>query len=251
MAIRQFIFDIETGPSAEQSLFIEPYPEFDPDSVKVGNTKDPEKVKTKVREAGIAHELGREPYYEKATEKLLLKSYASVVEAIGICIIDHEGNETEYYLTSADLTEKAILEKFWELMSEFDYAEAHLRKIVGFNIKEFDLPFIIQRSWKYKLHIPWATFCANSDPANGRFYYDNIVVDLMQLYTLGSFRNGFVGLGKVCQHLFGEGKDEAIKATDFWKEIRTDDMAKVERAIDYLRRDVYLTKKLAEVLLNY
>ena len=69
-------FDIETGPPPPTELALV-LPPFDPDAVKAGNLKDPEKVAVKIKEAETSH--GRE-----FTEKAGLDPLTGRVLAVGL-----------------------------------------------------------------------------------------------------------------------------------------------------------------------
>ena len=56
------IFDLETGPLAESEL-VAMMPVFDPEEVKTGNLKDPEKIAEKLAEAEANH---RRDFIERA-----------------------------------------------------------------------------------------------------------------------------------------------------------------------------------------
>lgn len=150
------IFDIETGPLDESIIlnmttpFVEPvHPgEFDPAAVKVGNLKDQSKIDAKILEARQRHESAvadfnrsRADAYSawkaSAIDSAALHPATGMVVAIGYKkpgstgMMDF-GNETE------------LIEKWWKI---FKAALANHTNLVGHNIFDFDLPFLVRRSW--------------------------------------------------------------------------------------------------------
>ena len=73
--------------------------------------------------------------------KKLLNPIDSRIVAIGI---KQKGKEPVILLDFED--EKKMLEEFWEKLAHFKKEHAY-GKIVGFNVKNFDLPFVVTRSF--------------------------------------------------------------------------------------------------------
>lgn len=123
--------------------------------------------------------------------------------------------------------EAEMLKAFWWLLSE----DGRFPQIIGFNITGFDLPFLFKRSWRHGIKPPsWLR--------KGR-YWDSDVVDLREVWCMGD-RTAKGSLEAVAMHLglgckLGSGKDFAA----LWKDDK-------QAAIKYLKRDVELTKLIAE-----
>jgi len=95
------IFDIETMPKSETAIEMIA-PKFDPDSVAIGNLKDPEKVEAKINAAEDSH-------LSKIMDKAGLHAHYSDPCAIGYII----GGEVRM-----DFHEpKELLTRFWEVAS--------------------------------------------------------------------------------------------------------------------------------------
>ena len=117
--MNHIVFDIETGPLPADKL-----PPFDESSVAVGNLKDPAKVAAKIEEA-------RASYIANAA----LSPLAGQVLMVGI----KEGEETRIFQGSED----EILES---VAYALETAIVVHREIAGFNIINFDLPFLATRA---------------------------------------------------------------------------------------------------------
>jgi hypothetical protein len=210
----RYIFDIETAPlpSPELESLIPP---FDPNEVKCGNIKDPEKIKAKIAESEASH---KDDFIKRAA----LSAITGRVLAVGI-----RNGEAFDIVHGSD--EISILRHFWEV-----YENNHLHGFAGFNIFGFDLPFMVRRSWKLGVTIP-------ASVREGR-YWGRFFHDLMDAWCLGN-REQRASLDSICKHL-GIGCKSGSGA-DFAALYETDQKA----ALAYLENDLLLTAKLAAVLL--
>ena len=132
-------------------------------------------------------------------------------------------------------TEKALLEKFWKVIAQFDGL------YVGFNSVRFDAPFIVRRSLVNRVKPSNPTFLQFNkyDPFPPHF-------DVM-LQLAG--RDGFISLKNTCAILgIASPKDGEIKADgveNAWKAGRIKEIA------EYCLRDVVATHKAFEIVYNY
>lgn len=100
---RQFtIFDIETCPKSDEEIE-RIAPAFDPDSVKLGNIKDAEKIQAKIEQA-------QESHLESIIDKAGLRAQYSNPIAIGY--LDSDGNEKLHFDEP-----KVLVEYFWKFAS--------------------------------------------------------------------------------------------------------------------------------------
>ena len=244
-------FDIETGPLSEEllakirppanlkkvkniKLFGQP---FDPMTVKVAHLKDPIKIEKKIDDARakypaeqekIAEDIAEaeQQHIEDFAEKAALDECRGEVLAIG-----YFGN---HQLIHGDgMSEPEMLINFWDkfkVCTESDY----LRKMVGFNIFGFDLPFLINRSRIHGLIIPPSVIKKN------RYWHDSFI-DLAEVWNLGRYGK-YKSLDEICiSSKLGE-KLDGISGADFHKLWANDR----DKAKEYLSRDLLLTKQLAE-----
>ncbi len=211
------LFDIETGPLPESELAAM-LPPFDPAEVKTGNLKDPDKIAAKLAEAEANH---RRDFLECAA----LDPLTGRVLAIG-CLWPETGD-----FTVLDYDDEArLLNSFWEVCRG---EMGRINQMVGFNSNSFDLPFLIRRSWKHRVPVPFGI-------RRGRYWGDEMV-DLRDAWQLGD-RQARGSLDAIAKHLGvgtknGNGADFAA----LWQSDRA-------KAVEYLRNDLQLTVKVAEAL---
>jgi DNA polymerase elongation subunit (family B) len=221
------VFDIETGPLPETEL-LAMLPAFDPAEVKTGNIKDPEKVAAKIAEAKASHE-------RDFIDRAALDPLTGQVIAIGVMACDASGETKPVYSAGefsiiAYENEADTLRGFWELL---DGEMGRLNPLIGFNICNFDLPFLFRRSWKHHVPVPYGL-------RRGRYWGDQ-VIDLRDIWQLGD-RQARGSLDSIAKHLGvgaknGEGKDFAR----LWQTDR-------KQAEAYLQNDLVLTAKVADAL---
>ena len=211
-----FAFDIETASLTEAELAAM-LPPFDPTQVKAGNL-GPEKAAAKIAEAEAAH---RREFFDRAA----LDPMTGRVLAIGV-LYPH----SREFIVVADDDEASLLREFWNLTRG---EMGRINTMIGFNSNQFDLPFLIRRSWKHRVPVPFGI-------RRGRYWSEH-AVDLRDDWQLGD-RQARGSLDAVAKHLGvgaknGDGKDFAR----LWQTDRA-------KAIEYLRNDVELTARVAEVL---
>lgn len=208
----QITFDVESMalPLNEIEQF---KPEFTPDA----RLKDPEKVIASIAEKRLAW-----------MDKLALHAHTARILAIGYI---HE------YVTAGlvtnvetvilhDMPEQDMLKKFWDLFREFGGFQ-----FVGHNILDWDIPFMIRRSYILGVYVPFETM-------EGR-YLSRRFVDTMKTWGCGNgemisldMLSRVLGVGKKN----GEGKEFAGLYNN--PETR-------QTALDYLSNDLKLTKECA------
>jgi len=210
------IFDIETGALPFGELAI---PAFNPADVKLGNTKDPDKIAERIRQAEENHVTD---YIKNAA----LDALSGQVLCVGYRL---ERDEPAILSSDAD-GEAAMLRQWWELLNTWERQP----RLIGFNIKAFDLPFLIKRSWKHRITVPYWI-------RHGR-YWNDLIVDLREVWQLGDNR-AHGSLGAISRHLgLGEKTGNGADFANLWKTNR-------QAAIDYCLQDVKLTQQVADVLM--
>lgn len=207
------LFDIETGPGPDAADY------FKPDSVRLGNLTDPEKIAAKVDEAKA----------DFASHEACLRGMAGRVVAIGIRFAgrwdgDPGRDETCIFLDE-QLGERRLIDEFWVLASQS-------KRIVGFNSADFDIPFLCQRSMALGVVIPEWVF-------DGRYQNTHRHIDLLRWWAAGS--RGITGKGTLDQvsRVFG-GPSKNGDGAQFHELIRgtPDERA---NAIRYLENDLAMT----------
>ena len=209
-----WVFDIETGPLADE-VIARIAPPFDPDEVKVGNAGI-EKAMEKINAAKDAH-------LRNIKARAALKAEYGEVLAIGYA------NAADTVMM-VDLPEDEMLDKFWQRADESYHSQ---ETFVGFNVMNFDLPFLIRRSIINGVRVPPGLL-----PRNNR-YFPDFFVDLMQMWQAGDYRE-MISLDRFAKALGHEGKNGSGKF--FAQTLKEDEGA----AMEYLRNDLLLTRKVAE-----
>jgi len=215
--MQTYTFDVETGPLAESELSAL-LPPFDPAEVKTGNLKDPAKIAEKIAEAEANH---RRDFFDKAA----LDPLTGRVIAIGMLDL-----ETDKFFIIGHDDEARTLTEFWEASQG---EMGRLNSMLGFNIFNFDLPFLIRRSWKHRIKVPFGI-------RRGRYWGDQLV-DLRDAWQLGD-RQARGSLDTIARHLGVGAKNGEGKA---FAELWLNDRPKAEA---YLRNDIQLTAKVADAL---
>jgi predicted PolB exonuclease-like 3'-5' exonuclease len=238
------VFDCETGPLPEDQLrLLMPefdaskvkHPgEFDPSTVKYGNTKDEakrtailEEAKKKHADAVAGYDAAvaeaRQQHERDFIDKAALSATTGRLVAIGLYRPD---NKQSSIIDCAD--EAKVLAAFWQKYRQCRESGCHL---VGFNIFGFDLPFLMQRSWIHQIDVP-ATLINNNR------YFDQIFVDLMQTWACGRY-GCYSSLDMVARALGIGGKNG--DGAEFAKLWETDRNA----AVAYLTNDLTMTAGIA------
>jgi uncharacterized protein YprB with RNaseH-like and TPR domain len=209
------IFDIETGPLPRPELVIPP---FDPSQVKLGNIKNPDLIAEKIQKAEENHVTD---YIKNAA----LDALSGQVLCIGYKV---PGEKARVLCADAD-GEKEMLVQWWKIVAGFERQP----RLVGFNTKAFDLPFLYKRSWKHRVTPPYWL-------RHGR-YWNDLILDLREIWQLGDNR-AHGSLAAICRHLnLGEKSGSGADFSDLWLRDR-------EAAIAYALQDVELTQKVHDVL---
>lgn len=210
MDVSPICFDLETTGLPNAAEFLEP---VTPDA----RLKDPDKIKADI-----------EAKTEARLEKLALDWNVGRVVAFGWWIQD---TGTEVWICRNEEDERKALELFW-------LKQRH-RTLVGFNIKGFDLRFLVQRS-RY-LGVPYPQLDFSKYSRKG----------IEDLYLLLTFGDGTYDQGAMRRTLtafcrrFGLPCDDATSGKDIPKLVEAGDWAAVEA---HLRSDVELTVALAKRL---
>ncbi len=234
--MNRITFDIETRPHPDALAIHEPLftpaeiPDYKPDS----RLKDPEKVAANFAEVARKN-LGRvaeqkadvDAQREKWLSDGALRAERGQVLAIGYKLKGEvgifEGNE------------RAILIEFLNVLA---HAAKLSATVSGFNILNFDLPFIRRRCIILGIPFPFYNRTDKWKP------WAFPVYDAMVDWQCGNYRDGFVSLDAVARAL-GVGKKTG-SGKDFSALYESDR----EAALSYLRNDVNLTDEVCGRLLQ-
>ncbi|MFA4907859.1 MAG: ribonuclease H-like domain-containing protein [archaeon] len=167
--------------------------------------------------------INKEKYLSKEAEerKKLLNPIDSRIIAIGI---KQSGKDA---LILCDEDEKNMLDAFWVELAAFRKGDPS-NKIVGFNVKNFDLPFVVTRSFINEVEI--VPFLLKD------------IVDLREnisAFTFGHTRGklkefaSFMGI-KIVDDIDGEKVAE-----QYWA-------GNIKKILEYLEKDLEITEKMNE-----
>lgn len=130
----------------------------------------------------------------------------------------------------ADEDEAQMLREFWDITRG---EMGRINQMVGFNSNSFDLPFLIRRSWKHCVSVPFGI-------RRGRYWSDEMV-DLRDAWQLGD-RQARGSLDVIAKHLgIGAKNGSGADFAKLWQSDRA-------KAVEYLRNDLELTARLADAL---
>jgi hypothetical protein len=235
------IFDVETVPLPASEL-ISAIPPFNPEDVKYGNAKDPEKRAAILANAETRH---REDFIRDAA----LDPRTGRIKAAGFR--NASNNENLIVVWESDTTTEATLIRLCKQGYALDVhpsysgflANVAMRimasipdrdhALLGYYIQDFDLPFLFQSCWMNDVAISPRHY------RRGRYWNDNII-DLYQQWGFGeryAATGGLEGLGK----LLGCRTQKQGDGKNFGTLYDQDPKA----AIDYLIADLMLTEECA------
>lgn len=235
-------FDIETKPLTDDILQ-EMLPkldeskwavtDFDPSSVKTGNIKDPAKKQAKIDDARKAHEsamegmsealkAAKQQHWESFKSNAALNPETGEILVVGFCT---ENDEFSY----CDGPETEILKHFWSVYREHEYQRSKKSYLVGVNIFNFDLPWLVIRSWINGVPVPRSVVELEGKWNN----WSPVFMDFRKLWQLGntSRASSFDHIGRC---LGTGGKCEGDHGATFaalWESDRA-------TALKYLKNDV-------------
>lgn len=129
--------------------------------------------------------------------------------------------------------EPLILERFW------NWLELKLNRsetVVGFCIFNFDLPFLVRRSWSLDVEVPTTL-------RRGR-YWNDLLVDLADVWKLGNYEQR-ISLDTLAKTLgLGQKNGNGAEFATLWETDRA-------KALAYLANDLTMTRRCAERLLGF
>jgi len=248
------IFDIETGALPEDQLrakfdaeYHAPSPPgvFDPSTVKYGQMKDPDKRAAKLADERAKHEAAVRDFsanaerakseaWQEFVSKAALSPITGQVLAIGMQSME----SGKIGIDGDGVDELELIERFW---LKYRQCREKARRMCGYNIFGFDLPFLIRRSWLLGVDVPATVF-----ESNGRYLDSRVFVDLMQLWGCGL--RDYCKLDELTK-AFGIGGKPVVNGVQvngshfagLWATDRP-------KAIEYLTNDLFLEAALASRL---
>lgn len=208
------VFDIETVPVSPEAC-ADLIPPFDPASVKLGQRKDPDKIKEYLAEAEAKH---RQNFLNRAA----LNPLTARIAAIGISTVQSD----TVYIDN----EPTLIRLFFEAFTN----EGDIW--VGFNISNFDVPMLVKRAWALGIPLPTKRHLLNQ-----RNRLSDWFIDLAEVWRCGVYSAEPISLDRLGRFL-GVGKKE-VNGSAFAAL-----MYQPEQARAYLLNDLQLTWAIGERL---
>lgn len=210
--ITRLFFDIETGIAPDADLF---KPNFTAPKKNKDGTDNKKDKTIEEQETEWRSKLALSPL----TGQVLMVG----INGIGGMYMDYIGNTNTQ-------NEQCLLANVVSIINKRDL-------IIGHYIKDFDLPFIINRSRKYGLNTTGLGYVKG-----GRWYWSEKIIDLKELWTFSKYGE-HISLNNMAKFFGLEVKDETI-GKNFQQVFESD----IEKAIAYCKHDVELTKEIYERL---
>ena len=171
------ILDIETIAQPEADIRAK-LPPFDADKVPLGVLKDPDKILAKIMEAQANHG-------NAEVERAALSAETGIVAISGMM------DDTIHQF--ADGEEEIIADTFDKMLQVLSDGGI----ISGWNVKGFDLPFLVKRAWLMNVKVPARIF----NPFKPRYPWSDSIVDLMDVWKAGQFTEKHTSLNTALRHL--------------------------------------------------
>lgn len=214
--MRHFI-DIETGPLADEILLtqfdvpvIPEPPPFDPASVAVGNIKDPVKIDEKISAAREKYnrDLAALPETRRLAAEKALTEYRntaalSAISGRVLLIVMISDDAVSTYFSDDEAT---LLHQFWDQIDKHGAEDA----LCGFNVKSFDLPFLVRRSLINHVAVPkWIV-------EELMKFNSNYILDLRAYWQLGD-KQARGSLSAICQAVGIPVKESEVGGHNFYQ----------------------------------
>ena len=172
------ILDIETIAQPEADIRAK-LPPFDADKVPLGVLKDPDKILAKIMEAQANHG-------NVEVERAALSAETGIVAISGMM----DDSAIHQFI---DREENIIAKTFEKMLQVFSDGGI----ISGWNVKGFDLPFLVKRAWLLNVKVPARIF----NPFKPRYSWSDSIVDLMDVWKAGQFTEKHTSLNTALRHL--------------------------------------------------
>lgn len=235
MKLHGYVFDIETAPYGALDLapFAKKPEPFDPEACKrefATAREDSPKGRDFLAKKEAEYNAKAQASLKEFADGAALKPETGSIVALGI--ITPTGEENVITVTETD-----ILGHFWDA---YHTATSRGYRLYGWNIADFDVPFLMRRSWKNRLRVP-------ANVLASRRYLSDDFVDLKKLYACGVYGEHH-SLDLAAKHLLGEGKSEQeVTGATFHKYLAGTPEQRT-KAIEYLKTDLRLTKAIGEII---
>jgi len=135
------------------------------------------------------------------------------------------------------MSEKQMLEIFWDMVADI----AGNGILVGFNSNNFDIPFLVKRSWINNV-TPF--------PLKEGRWYKPWVVDLYEVWNINGKSEGYPYVSNSMASVL-EMLDIGVKDTTMGAKFQQVFANDLNTALEYARADVIYTRRLFDRLSNF
>lgn len=147
-----------------------------------------------------------------------------------LCISTMDDKQSIEIIHAGD--ERGNIERFWNWL---ELRLARSETVAGFNVFNFDLCFLMRRSWVLGVEVPKLI-------RRGRYWHDDLC-DLMDVWRMGNYEQR-ISLDTLSKALgIGAKTGNGAEFAALWASDR-------EKAMEYCRNDLAITRKCAERLLG-
>ena len=165
--------------------------------------------------------------YDEEERKKLINPIDSKIIAIGLkSTIDNK-----IIILQKD-NEKEMLEEFWKIFSDFRNNNGLTNRVVGFNIKSFDISFIVTRSYINSVAIVPFVLKEIID-----------IRDQVTCFKRGPTRGTLKEFGEAIGVILVEDMDGSKVAETYWS-------GNIELIKTYLAKDIELTEKVHQKIME-
>lgn len=183
---------------------------------------------------GEAEKLFSDEWKEKNSESLCFLPEYNKIFCLSYGEIVKDGENLSFKISSLTGDEKTIIESFFLLTSAKNYT------ITGFNIKNFDIPFILKRAMKHGIRIPKEFYYYNKKP-----WEVTNILDLYEVYKMIGTKSG--SLETICIHLGIKTSKDGIDGSLVQKFV---DEGKGEDVVKYCEEDIRATAEVHKSFLK-
>jgi len=214
---KKLFIDIETGKAPDYKLF------------------EPEYKQPKLNKDGSVSATSKSIEQQQADfeSKCALSPLTGNVLMVGYDLTDNYSLSNKHTIKTLfidELNENILLSATIGIIDKADL-------VIGHYIKDFDLPFIINRCRKHGIKPPTV-----GNMHKGKWYWNENVIDLKDLWTFSKYGE-YISLNNMAKFFGLETKDEKIG--ERFEQVFNED---IDKAIEYCKHDVSLTKQIYERL---
>jgi len=129
------------------------------------------------------------------TEKAALHAEFSKIVCISMGTFNVKGIPSQIR-TFVNTNEEILLQEFMNFIKRYFEAYQGEGKIIGHNIKRFDIPYIMKRAYKYAIEIPYPLIDVSILKP-----WESPIIDTSEMWGFGAWQESFISLEILTHHL--------------------------------------------------